>query len=221
MANQQLIESQIGIALGMHRARSSQRAIAEQLDVTQSAVCQLLRKVKISTFKPMGGSIGLVLEACGLGSRRRQEIDFWIYLSLGGSSNLLAIKEAVNCRIIINRSGIYCSSASSEGTPLDTATIGRSRNHGRHQSEYNLRRQSRRNCTREESGISCKDKAHRYSISFYSRTRRKWYNQLEVLRNSKDACGRAHQAPLEAKASGIGRKNGITSVHRNTTPLPT
>ena len=54
MAKQQLIESQIGIALGMHHAGSSQRAIAEQLGVTQSAVCQLLRKVKITIFKTRG-----------------------------------------------------------------------------------------------------------------------------------------------------------------------
>jgi hypothetical protein len=44
MANQQVIESEITIVLGMHRAGSSQRAIAEQLGVTQSAVCQLLHK---------------------------------------------------------------------------------------------------------------------------------------------------------------------------------
>lgn len=38
----------------MHHIGSSQRAIAEQLGVTQSAVCQLLRKVKITTFKTRG-----------------------------------------------------------------------------------------------------------------------------------------------------------------------
>jgi len=45
MAKTQLIESQIGIALGMHRAGASQRAIAKQLGVKQPTISRLLRKV--------------------------------------------------------------------------------------------------------------------------------------------------------------------------------
>lgn len=54
MARQQLIESQIGIALGMHAAGASQRVIAEQLGITQASVSRLLRKHRITTFKTRG-----------------------------------------------------------------------------------------------------------------------------------------------------------------------
>ena len=51
MAKTQFIESQIGVALGMHRAGASQRAIAKQLSVKQPTVSRLLRNVSITTFK--------------------------------------------------------------------------------------------------------------------------------------------------------------------------
>ena len=51
MAKTQLIESQIGVALGMHRAGASQRAIAKQLSVKQPTVSRFLRNVSITTFK--------------------------------------------------------------------------------------------------------------------------------------------------------------------------
>jgi arginine repressor len=54
MDKHHLIESQIGVALGMQRAGATQRAIAEQLGVTQPTVSRLLCKVKITNFKTRG-----------------------------------------------------------------------------------------------------------------------------------------------------------------------
>jgi transposase len=54
MGKQHLIESKIGIALGMHRTGASQRAIAKELGVNQSTVSRLFRKVSITTFKTRG-----------------------------------------------------------------------------------------------------------------------------------------------------------------------
>jgi predicted transcriptional regulator len=54
MGTKQLIESQIGIALGIHRAGAQQQAIAKQLGVTQVAVSKLLRNHSITTFKYHG-----------------------------------------------------------------------------------------------------------------------------------------------------------------------
>ena len=45
MAKQQLIESQIGVALGMHEASASQGVIAEQLGVSQATVSDLFNKI--------------------------------------------------------------------------------------------------------------------------------------------------------------------------------
>jgi len=54
MTKTQLIESQIGIALGMHRAGASQRAIAKQLGVKQPTISRILCKVSVTTFKTRG-----------------------------------------------------------------------------------------------------------------------------------------------------------------------
>jgi transposase len=51
MARQNLVESQIGIALGMQAVGAPQRVIAEQLGITQATVSRLLRKHRITTFK--------------------------------------------------------------------------------------------------------------------------------------------------------------------------
>ena len=51
MTGKQLIESQIGIALGMRRAGASQRQIAAELGVEQSAISRLLLKYISTQFK--------------------------------------------------------------------------------------------------------------------------------------------------------------------------
>lgn len=54
MTGHHLLDSQIGIALGMHKAGASQRKIAAQLRVTQSTISRLLRRATIGTFRKRG-----------------------------------------------------------------------------------------------------------------------------------------------------------------------
>ena len=54
MGKQHLIESKIGIALGIYHSDISQYTIAKELGVNQSTISRLFRNVSITTFKTRG-----------------------------------------------------------------------------------------------------------------------------------------------------------------------